>query len=180
MAQQLEEAGEQVSLLAILDAGLPSTQVDDRPLDEEELQVKLHETVVDHCVKGAVLNADEAKSMATSDLIRLAMQHHKDEARERDLAGVSELTEAHYLGWFRNMVTNRHASMRYRPKPYPGRLTLFRGNNSNRGQDYGWGRWALGGVDVYYTDADHERFVAQPKATALAAQLAACLMSADR
>ena len=88
---------------------------------------------------------------------------------------VVEITAAQYLQLWRNMITNPYAAMRYTPKPYDGKLTLFRGNSTGRENDYGWSRFALGGVDVYHFDSDHEHFVAEANAPAVAAQLSICI-----
>ncbi len=179
MAQQLHAAGEEVSLLAVLDASLPSDPVDDRPLNEEQMQAALHEVVVGYSKRNLALAAEDARVMSTRDLIQMNMSHHKQMAREKELAGIMDLTETHYLRWFRNWANNTLARNRYRARPYPGHVTLFRGNNS-REHDYGWGQWALGGVDVFYFDAEHPTFVDEPNAAVLAAQLSNCFAAADR
>ena len=174
MAQQLQAAGEQVCLLAIFDASPPFTELSDMPLTEEEMEIKLHNHIASFSVKNFNLEVDEALSMPTRDLVRLCMSRHQAAVRERGLDGIMEYDETHYLLWFRNQVINTHAKSRYKAKPYPGHVTLFRGNN-DREHDYGWSRWALGGVKIYYSDADHPHFVLHPNTGVLAAQLANCL-----
>src|SRR6201999_3455433 len=106
-------------------------------------------------------NGPSTTSRSPTHLERLCMSRHQAAARERGLDGIMEYDETHYLLWFRNQVINSHAKSRYKARPYPGHVTLFRGNN-DREHDYGWSRWALGGVKIYYSDADHPHFVHHP------------------
>src|SRR5204863_6262336 len=67
----------------------------------------------------------------------------------------------------------------YLPKPYPGRITLFR----TRGQpflcsfdpQYGWGELAEGGVDVRILPGSHEKIFLEPDLKHLAQTLECCL-----
>lgn len=174
MAQQLTAAGMQVSSLVMLDASLPFTRVEDRPLNEEELQGQLHDVLLTYSngIPGFV--EEDARKMSSADLIRLIMGQHQVMAGESGLANVMDCTEAHYLRWFRKWTANNHARKRYRPRPYSGRVVLFRGKSWREG-DYGWSKWANGGVEVHYFDVEHQRFVDEPNAAALAAGLAAIL-----
>ena len=71
----------------------------------------------------------------------------------------------------------------YVPKPYPGRVTLFR----TRGQpflcsfdaQYGWGELAAGGVEVILIPGSHEKIFVEPHARMLATKLSACLNEAQ-
>jgi thioesterase domain-containing protein/acyl carrier protein len=178
MAQQLHAAGERVSVLAMLDSIFSSKQVEDRPLTREELDVQLHELVVGYTARWLGLTADEIRSMPTRDLVQLNMRHHQEIAQEREFVGLTELKEIDYLRWFRNQVINAHASRRYQPQPYPGRLTLFRSKIGEDG-DYGWSQWALSGVEVYYSESEHIHFIQAPNASVLAKQLANCFAKAE-
>jgi thioesterase domain-containing protein/acyl carrier protein len=69
---------------------------------------------------------------------------------------------------------------RYEPRPYPGRLTLFRAEVRPfvAGSDFsdphlGWGRVAAGGVQVVPVPGDHFSLFAEPHARALGIALAA-------
>jgi amino acid adenylation domain-containing protein len=179
MAQQLHAAGQQVSVLAVLDGSLPSSPVENKPLSEQEFQVQLHEVAVWYSTVWLGLTVSDASSMSTHDLVQLNVSRQKQNLEGLEVStGQMDLTEIHYLWLFRNMVTNTHASARYRPKPYPARVTLFRGKN-DREHTYGWNQWALGGVEVFYFDAGHLHFIRDPNAAALASQLANCFAQAD-
>jgi amino acid adenylation domain-containing protein len=174
IAQQLHKAGERVSLLAVLDASLPQ-QVPDEPLTREELQAELRHLLINHVVSKLGIPIEEAGSMSISNLLQLTLSREKDAAPDGLGASIMmEITEEQILQFFINRVANTHAARRYTPKPYAGRITLFRGTN-DREHDYGWGRWAQGGVEVYYLDADHNEFLRDQKAPVLASMLAVCL-----
>jgi thioesterase domain-containing protein len=72
-----------------------------------------------------------------------------------------------------------HAGLGYRPRPYPGRITLFRavGTASRRGPDpfAGWSQVAAGGVEVYEVAGGHNTMMREPHVESLATQLQACL-----
>ena len=78
----------------------------------------------------------------------------------------------------------RLAFDQYEPRPYGGRLTLFR--TAERHPDipsdpaYEWPSWTRDGVDVYNVPGDHLTMFEPPQVDALAARLAACLADAQR
>ena len=74
---------------------------------------------------------------------------------------------------------NALAAQNYSPRPYPGRLTLFRAS-----QQYiervpeptlGWGRLALGGVDTFEVPGGHATVIQDPHVALLAPLLQKCL-----
>jgi thioesterase domain-containing protein len=72
-----------------------------------------------------------------------------------------------------------HAGWDYRPRPYPGRITLFRatGNGPSPGPDpfSGWNQVAAGGVEIYEVAGDHNTMMREPYVESLSVQLSACL-----
>ncbi len=78
----------------------------------------------------------------------------------------------------------RDATKRYVPRPYPGRITLFRaskqGAHIQPDPHLGWTRIALGGIDVYEVPGHHGAIVYEPRVGALARRLAECLAAANR
>jgi acyl-CoA synthetase (AMP-forming)/AMP-acid ligase II/thioesterase domain-containing protein/acyl carrier protein len=64
----------------------------------------------------------------------------------------------------------------FQPGPYPGRITLFRSRAREllrpAPADYGWGRWAAGGVDIVRIPfADHGALTQEPHVRRLAGHL---------
>jgi thioesterase domain-containing protein/acyl carrier protein len=77
---------------------------------------------------------------------------------------------------------SRKATVRYQPKPYPGRVTLFRASQQPRGiypePEMGWSGIAGGGVEVFEVPGHHGAVVYEPRAGILARELARCLEKA--
>jgi thioesterase domain-containing protein len=63
----------------------------------------------------------------------------------------------------------------YRPKPYPGKLTVMANETWHRRvPDLGWSRFAKGGLAVYWLAGDHTSYIREHAATT-AARLRECL-----
>jgi hypothetical protein len=73
----------------------------------------------------------------------------------------------------------QHAGWSYRPKSYPGRITLFRatavGAATGQDLDWGWNRVATGGVESHEVLGEHITIMQEPHVEALSIQLSACL-----
>ena len=72
--------------------------------------------------------------------------------------------------------THRQALARYKPRRYPGLVTLFRARSQSlmavpHEQDLGWGRIAAGGVDVKMCRGNHSTIVWEPLVQTLAREL---------
>jgi len=71
----------------------------------------------------------------------------------------------------------------YRPKPYPGRVILFKAEEQNAlyGPDakLGWGNAALGGVQIIDVPGDHMSLLEKPRVFQLANHLRACMEAAQ-
>ncbi len=99
-------------------------------------------------------------------LLGIKVDHHKTEYR---LKTMSETMTAMEL---------------YRPAAYPGRLTLFRARGGdaaiNTDRLGGWGRIALGGVEVHDFNCDHMDMFNEPHFRSLGTVLRDCLDRAER
>jgi len=73
------------------------------------------------------------------------------------------------------------AAAHYRPKPYPGRLTLFRATSKGplEGDDdfLGWGPLVSGGIDVHDVPSSHSTILSEPVLKILSQELRECLKS---
>jgi thioesterase domain-containing protein len=147
IAQQLRASGEQVALLLLMDAWCPSgIGVVHHRLFEQPLE-----------------------------LARLGLSFLADVPRRRARAEswVAEL-------WRRAIVPpdgKRYirACMRYRPRAYPGRITLFASEtNVRRGIARAWQRLARGGVVIRSAPGNHENY-SRTHAAETAERLRACL-----
>jgi thioesterase domain-containing protein len=169
MAQQLEEQGEKVALLALLDQGphLPTSE----PVDSAAY-------LVETFGKNISLSLEQLRRLTPDDQIAYVF----NEARR-----VQWLLPDVTLSQFRHFVhilrTHTDAWRNYTARPYSGRITLFRameqpGDRSHE-RDLGWGPLAAGGVDVYDVPGDHLSMIHEPHVRTLAEQLAACLRQVE-
>jgi thioesterase domain-containing protein len=70
------------------------------------------------------------------------------------------------------------AAMKYAPRNWPGKITLFRASiqpDPRLPNDLGWKSLAEGGVEVYQLPGDHDLVFQEPNIHVLAEQLRACL-----
>ena len=74
---------------------------------------------------------------------------------------------------------NIFAASNYRPRVYPGRLTLFRSTDrrAEDGEDayLGWGHLISGGIDVYHIPSTHLNILQEPAVGVLSERLRECL-----
>jgi hypothetical protein len=85
---------------------------------------------------------------------------------------------------FREGMALRYQALReYQPKPYPGRVTLFRARVRPllrlHGRDLGWARLAGGGLDVIDIPGNHQTLLTAPHVTRVAQALLARLCRAQ-
>jgi thioesterase domain-containing protein len=91
------------------------------------------------------------------------------------------------LGSFRHYLkmnkTQMHAWQEYSPRPYGGKIILFRSEemaaNASPGSDLGWGDLAAGGVDVIEVPGDHMSMMRPPQVKTLAYLIKASVEQAD-
>jgi thioesterase domain-containing protein len=80
-----------------------------------------------------------------------------------------QLVDFHY---FKTLI-------RYRPKPYSGRLTLLLSEDIYAyGRAFGWRRWVDGGLEIRRLPGNHFSYIREHVATA-AAQILICLQQAQ-
>jgi amino acid adenylation domain-containing protein len=74
------------------------------------------------------------------------------------------------------------AGRRYRPKPYPGRLSLFKAKEQKAqfvpDPNLGWASLAQGGIEIYEVPGNHMTMLDKPRVARLAEQLRASLQAA--
>jgi len=169
MARQLSAQGEEVGLLALLDApewrylkaSLRSNSLD-KAVDR--FKYRLH-TLLFGPDRLAVL-----KGRARRRISQIIFKFYKAIGRPIPQAyGTIE-----DINWF--------AATSYTAQPYPGRVTLLRTPPpaASVGHDYllGWGGLALEGVEVHDVPGDHEDMMKEPNVRVLAEKLSQCIQRA--
>lgn len=148
MARQLHQAGEEVELLALLDSHPPLAPGEAVPGLEDDVALLARWA-------GELGVADAGGVLARLKDLRLLPAS----------AGPDDLKQG-----LRVYRAHRQAVLSYRVNdPYPGRLTLFRGDAGEG--DLGWGRLSAQPVDVRPVPGGHYGLLAEPHVRALAEAL---------
>jgi amino acid adenylation domain-containing protein len=180
LAQQLSAAGQQVSLLALIDTGLL------RPLPPSVLDVL-------RAVPGMLGNLpfwvmDDLFQSSPSQL--LARLGKRTRTKWRKLRGIlgraapsakeTVLDEMFEMERFtddfqRRLEMNYHAWSSYEPRAYAGWVALFRARTRSlwhvAGRQPGWGRLPAGGVAIRIVPGQHESILKEPHVRVLAGRL---------
>jgi thioesterase domain-containing protein len=176
IASQLRAAGAEVSLLALIDSPYPGADRA-RPLRHRTQSRirKVWKLTVQNLRRLRALELKAMPGFLRQRLVNIVMR----------VAGVTAFRwsvrfQRALLPAFREMPKALlHAGWGYRPRPYPGRITLFRavGNGSIRGPDpfAGWSQVAAGGVEVYEVAGGHNTMMREPHVKSLAIELQVCL-----
>ena len=181
VAQQLHAQGQKVGVLALFDTWGPDyLQHMPNKRDPYYRLVRFIERVDLHL--GNFLAAEGAR--AKLDYVRTKMKR----VRRR----IAFIAERSARKWEKRLLpralrkvesTSMRAKDVYVPRPYPGKVTLFRASKQPAGvpadPHLGWGPLAGGGVEVYDVPGYHGAIVYEPRAPILAAQLADALHKAD-
>jgi thioesterase domain-containing protein len=172
MAQQLLADGEETALLVMLDSNLPGG-----PTITRADKLRVHAARLRRMGPKYIYDAIEK---------RLRWRREQAERRGRSEAAQQpyELHNASIEAAFRT------AFSRYRPRPYPGKIHLFRPHLDKRYDlgggrvldsnlqfvfhDNGWGRY-VPGIEIYEMPGTHDSMVLEPNVRVMAARLRACM-----
>jgi thioesterase domain-containing protein len=178
MARQLKEAGEEVSLLALLDAGLANSVGETSQSDSPSAS---HASMVDdaellHLIFNEMLGDTVWRSLEHLRTLNLDQQLEfvMEQARKANkMVPDYQLTQAQRLfSLFKNNVT---AVKNYQPRQYPGRIVLFRPSEElpegtdNLTRD--WDKLAAAGVEVHVVPGTHQNMLTEPHVIPLAEML---------
>jgi thioesterase domain-containing protein len=198
IAQQLTSRGDEVALLFILDSSLPN--LDRTALDRlasvfaflrglpyvpgealgqlrrnpEEFARALRQKLRFMTGKARAANAPQP---APRDAVPA-----EGSGRVTGSMDIADLVEMSHWPENNRRIAERHwrAVLSYRPKAYPGRITLFRSRFQSPflglGSTMGWDRVALGGVDVVRVPGGHLSVLQPPNVDVLAKRLRERLM----
>jgi thioesterase domain-containing protein len=170
MAQQLEARGQQVSLLALMDAR-PVTSVDDAaPLDELTLLTNFARDL-GLPVDGLQLLPNELAKLDSDQLLSYVLQR----AIEAGVVpGDIQLARARRL--FEVFKINLQAMQSYRPEVSSTRVTLLKaGEQEVADETMGWGALTTGEIEIHRVPGSHFTIVREPYVRSLAEQLADCI-----
>jgi thioesterase domain-containing protein len=167
IARQLRSEGLDVDCVALLDTRLPLTGGSENDDDAALLAGIL--------MGLPSISVDELRGLATDRQLALIL------GRLKRANAVPRALEA---AWFRNYFevyrANHHAALAYKPKPYPGKVTLFRAADQGSANSDGWHQdWTslAAAVEVHQVPGSHQDIVKKPHVQALAKRLRSCLES---
>ncbi|HSK77828.1 MAG TPA: amino acid adenylation domain-containing protein [Thermoanaerobaculia bacterium] len=170
-ARQLEAQGERIALLALFDSHAPSRERERAGIEEGALMLGFARDL-GFDLSGLDLDAllGQVQGLAPAERLSRILEAAK-EARLLP----PDVDLAHFAQLFQIFRGNVQAMLKYRPKPFGGRVTLFqaasRAAGASRSSKLGWGRWARGGMDIVKVPGDHHSIVRVPDVETLAEQL---------
>jgi thioesterase domain-containing protein/acyl carrier protein len=188
LAQQLRAQGQRVNLLAMLDVWSPATDcsLKDLPDDDFFLYGLLTEQVRQRG-RAPAITFEFLKRLEPEQQYEFILQSGKQEQI------LHPETEIEWLRRFVQGYKKRHlASIRYSPRPYNGKITLFRCEEIEpelieffqreginlQNQTLGWDRFTAEGVDIYALPGLHETLYQEPQVNILAEHLQAAIAAA--
>jgi thioesterase domain-containing protein/acyl carrier protein len=182
MAQQLRAAGEEVALLAMIDSEAPEFHP-----GEKRWRLRHVPAFIGNAARWAVqddffrsgprlmLQNVQSKLRLLRTKVTSRLGRHQSEADIRDVLRVWQFPDKH-----RPFLEAHHRALHnYRPKPYPGPITLIRAGTlplfSPPEYDLGWGRIATGRLEIKIIPGAHDNILVEPRVGLLAAHLRSCL-----
>lgn len=182
MASQLQRAGEEVKLLAILDNGAPGIDDDaaeDDPLssDDPVALARILESF-SNLKEPLPLDEDHLRQLSPDEQILYIMEKAK-QARIMP----QEITLHQVKRSLHNFRSRTEAARNYAPQIYAGKVTLFRCTET-RPKDkeileadptWGWSLISTEPVELQVVAGSHESMVAEPFVLDVAAQLTTCI-----
>jgi amino acid adenylation domain-containing protein len=176
MAQQLRAAGEQMALLVLFDTFDPRNRARYTSLVERiRLRLRAPELssprdkleFLARCAWGKLSSALE-KGYKAAQNMPYRISRFNARAVPTQLRALEVV-----------QLTNRRALAAYKLRGYPGRITLFRTENSDSGTaDHGWAEFARGGIEIHEVPGEHETIFSRPNVCVLAQKLDACIRAA--
>ncbi|MBV8857114.1 MAG: amino acid adenylation domain-containing protein, partial [Acidobacteria bacterium] len=200
MAQQLRRRGEEVALLAVIDANAP-VEKDKRAallaavaadggaltpgrLEDEgedpELLARLAVEMAGIGGQELPLSFEELRAL---DSREAQLEYVLEAARQAEVLP-REVGMEQALSLVRSYRARVRAAWRYEPRPYDGRVTLFRAAEAEPGSEptsaaMGWEELTSAPVETFDVPGAHARMVFEPHVSALAEALRRCLDGAQ-
>jgi thioesterase domain-containing protein/acyl carrier protein len=184
MAQQLKSQGEQIALLALIDAAAPKfleTHGEKDDEDEATPDPALQSHGMAHAMaviagKELRLSLEELQDLPLEELLALVLERMRE-------AGLTDgEVDVSWVLRYRQSYNDRiRAGARYRARPYDGRIDLFRTTGSEaveppaevENPTFGWDAVAPAGVVVHWFAGTHQAMLLEPYVIALAEALTA-------
>lgn len=172
IAQQLQNIGQQVALLAIIDAEVPDP---DQVLDSallaawfiQDLSGSFEQDISQLRYELQALNSEEQLNYILAQV------------RKLNLMPIDAVSLQHFFEVFK---ANMRAMYKYRPKVYPNNIILLKAQQQREKaptNDLGWGKFASGGIKVHTILGNHYTIFRDTNLDLLSTHLKACLIEAQ-
>ena len=184
MARVLQQQGEEVALLALINSGPPNstyTEVRWSP----GFALKFCRNLIYWMRYATTWSAKQRKDFVRWKLsVMWKTIHHRLGMGNRE-SEVSNWVDLEAYPESERPLWEAHIRclMRYKPKPYPGKVTLFRSPGHpflcSFDSRYGWGNLAMDGVDVHVVSGHHESILEEPYVKEVGAEMSRVLRRAQ-
>lgn len=183
MAQQLLRAGEEVGLIALFDThgpGYPQRLPGTTPL--QAMVYSEFRRLQHHVGALAGLQGKQRWLYVKDKLERSGRVFRRTlEDQQKKLLAKWYMAMGHPLPGALKVTQNsiRLAALKYSPKPFAGKLTLFRATRQPLGiypnPTLGWSTIAAGGIEVFDVPGTHGAILVEPRVNVLAEKVEQCL-----
>ena len=178
MAQQLRREGEEIALLALVDASAPGASGAAPEVDDATLASWFARDLGQLVGVGCELSAEDFRGLDGE--AQAARVLEDPELSSALPPGLSAADLGRHLEVFKG---NYRALLTYVPRPYAGGLNLFlaaeEGGNARSDPAATWRELAADGVAVHSVPGDHYTMFRPPHLETLAEELGGCLAQAD-
>jgi thioesterase domain-containing protein len=173
MAQQLQQQGDTVSFLALIDSYAPTAMKIPEELDYAGLLLAMLKNLSGLVDRELPISLGELRAVEPqaqlSYVLKLAQQHQ---------LLPSAFTLTHFEHLWEVFLANLTAAAQYQPQPYEGTAILFRASQSDEmespsevNDDNGWGALILRELKVCSLSGDHYSLMRSPQVAVLAEQI---------
>jgi thioesterase domain-containing protein len=181
MARLLEQAGESVGLLALIDSAAPNSSYERVPWTNPFFYFRFARNTAYWLVDFVRLGPREQWRFVQRKSAVVLRKIVGRPGKESQTIDVQEYIDPVHFPEEELRLWKVHltAGGTYKPKRYGGRVTLLRTHGQpflcSFHPEYGWGELAAGGVEIRMVPGAHEAIFVEPDVRSLAAQLAACV-----
>ncbi|HKV13283.1 MAG TPA: amino acid adenylation domain-containing protein, partial [Thermoanaerobaculia bacterium] len=188
MAQQLIREGEEIAVLALIDARArpletegPPGEEDERPPDVAALTYGMARSLAALEQKELRLSFEEIQDLPEEDLLAVLLERLLEAGLANDSIDVPWL-----LRYRQSLSARIVAETRYRALPYAGRIDLFRTTGAMPEEtvaepedpSLGWRAVARERVEIHWIAGTHQTMLLEPAVSDVAARLAECFARA--
>ncbi|MFB2977839.1 thioesterase domain-containing protein [Microseira sp. BLCC-F43] len=187
MAQQLEQQGHEVALLAIIDTMAPTAKLDIAPANNDTDWIKLCFRIIEYEFRKKLpFVCEQVQKLQPQEQIDYFLETLKAANLISPNVGQEGIRRLVQL-W---MILAK-AAMSYIPRLYRGKITLFRSSEelpleddrvvNNRFKEYamGWGEFTTKPIEIYHIPGNHRTMMTEPNCSVLGDKLKFCLERAQ-